>query len=305
MKRIVLTALLLMLAAPAVFAAGVKGHPMVKPYSGSAVFEFKVVKFERFSVPAGKISWSNASGRDVFASTIPVEGKVTAIEYTNPEKRSVVEIQSNYAEALKQQGFEILYSCMNEECGKGRWKTKFLKRNLTLGYDDAGLLSAKLHKPDGDVYVVIGTYQHWRQTQVYVIEAKPMETGMVKVDADALLNDIERTGHASIYGIYFDTDKAQVKPTSKQALGEIAKLLKNRPDLKIYVVGHTDNVGALDYNMDLSRRRARAVVNVLVNDYGIAAARLHAAGVGPLAPVLANTSDTGRAKNRRVELVAR
>ncbi|MFQ5736510.1 MAG: OmpA family protein [Thermodesulfobacteriota bacterium] len=126
---------------------------------------------------------------------------------------------------------------------------------------------------------------------------------MVKVDANALSAEIDRTGHASIYGILFDTDKAEVKPESKQALGEIAKLLKQRAELKLYVVGHTDSVGSLDYNLDLSRRRAASVVKVLVQDYGIDRKRLKPAGVGPLAPVLANSSDGGRAKNRRVELV--
>ena len=130
-----------------------------------------------------------------------------------------------------------------------------------------------------------------------------METGLVKVDADALASEIDRTGHASIYGIYFDTDKAAVKPESEQALGEIAKLLEKRPDLKLYVVGHTDSVGSLDYNKDLSVRRAREVVKVLTGNYGVAGSRLRGEGVGPLVPVLANTTDGGRAKNRRVELV--
>jgi len=141
------------------------------------------------------------------------------------------------------------------------------------------------------------------KTFLAIVESKPMETGLVKVDADALASEIDRTGHASIYGIYFDTDKAEVKPESEQALGEIARLLRQRPDLKLYVVGHTDSVGSLDYNKDLSIRRARAVVEVLTGKYGIPASRLRGEGVGPLVPVMANTSDGGRARNRRVELV--
>lgn len=73
--------------------------------------------------------------------------------------------------------------------------------------------------------------------------------------------------------------------------------------MNLYVVGHTDNVGTLSSNMDLSKRRADAVVNVLVSKYGIDAKRLYAAGVGPLSPVVANKIEKGRAKNRRVELV--
>ncbi|MDQ7010255.1 MAG: OmpA family protein [Mariprofundaceae bacterium] len=232
-------------------------------------------------------------------------GKVTEIQYNVPMDRSGFEVFSNYESALRQGGFKILYSCQDKACGKGaKMASKYLSKGTWIA-GEGGLLSAKLTRPDGDVYAVIAVSGKHHKTAITVIEAKPMETGMVKVDADALLNDIERTGHASIYGIYFDTNKAEVKPESKQALGEIAKLLKNKPGLKLHVVGHTDNVGTLDYNMDLSRRRARAVVNVLVSGYGIDAGRLHAAGVGPRAPVLANSSDAGRAKNRRVELVAR
>ena len=71
------------------------------------------------------------------------------------------------------------------------------------------------------------------------------------------------------------------------------------------MVGHTDNQGGLDYNMDLSRRRAGAVVAALTEQHGIAADRLRPAGVGPLAPAATNDTEEGRSLNRRVELVKR
>ena len=86
---------------------------------------------------------------------------------------------------------------------------------------------------------------------------------------------------------------------------EIAKLLHQNKGLKLYVVGHTDNVGKLDYNMKLSKARADAVLKELVMKYKVSAQRLKAYGVGSLAPVASNKSDEGRAKNRRVELVER
>jgi outer membrane protein OmpA-like peptidoglycan-associated protein len=84
---------------------------------------------------------------------------------------------------------------------------------------------------------------------------------------------------------------------------EIAKLLQGDPTLKLYVVGHTDNQGALDLNMDLSRKRAEAVLTALTTKYAVPATRLKAYGCGPYAPVASNGSEDGRAKNRRVELV--
>ena len=106
-----------------------------------------------------------------------------------------------------------------------------------------------------------------------------------------------------MYGIYFDTGKAEVKPESNDTLTQIAKMLQLQPELKLLVVGHTDNVGTLAANMDLSKRRADAVVKALTTSFGVSPSRLNAQGAGPLAPVASNRTEDGRAKNRRVELV--
>lgn len=93
-----------------------------------------------------------------------------------------------------------------------------------------------------------------------------------------------------------------MKPESKATLEQIAKLLGNT-QLKLLVVGHTDNVGEFAGNMDLSKRRAEAVIAVLVGQYKVDRKRLTPAGVSFASPVAANTSEEGKAKNRRVELV--
>ena len=97
----------------------------------------------------------------------------------------------------------------------------------------------------------------------------------------------------------------RIKPASRASLQEIAKLLKQQPALKLHIVGHTDNIGGYEFNMGLSKRRADAVVASLVKEYGIPATRLTANGVAYLAPVAPNTAESGREKNRRVELVPR
>jgi outer membrane protein OmpA-like peptidoglycan-associated protein len=130
-----------------------------------------------------------------------------------------------------------------------------------------------------------------------------METGLVTVNAEVLAEDIAKRGHVSVYGIYFDTGKADVKLESEPTLKEIARLLQQNPKLNLYVVGHTDNVGTLSSNMELSKLRAEAVVKVLISKHRIDTKRLHPVGVGPLAPVASNKTEEGRAKNRRVELV--
>ena len=114
---------------------------------------------------------------------------------------------------------------------------------------------------------------------------------------------LRAAGHVEVPGIFFDTGKAVLKPESAAAIGEIATLLKGDAAVRVFIVGHTDNVASLDLNIKLSQARAEAVVQSLAAQHGIAAARLTARGVGPLAPVASNETEEGRARNRRVELV--
>ncbi len=284
---------------------GSKDHPLIKRYPGSIIREYEWKEFDEYELPVGPMK-----GRK-FQKTQHLEGKITRLRYHNPRGRSSLELFRNYAQALRQAGFQTLFTCTQQECGEAL-NTDFKPSRLGwVGFFSAQeynrYVAANLARPEGDVYVAVNVYESpgeaHRTTTLYVVEVKPMEAGLVTVNAEALAGDIERAGHVAVYGIYFDTGKAEVKPDSETTLGEIAKLLQQNPKLKLHVIGHTDNVGELAMNMDLSRRRAEAVVQVLTTKHGVAAARVHSDGVGPYAPVASNDTDEGRAKNRRVELV--
>jgi len=280
-------------------AEGSKDHPLISRYAGSVINEYNQKEFDEYELPLGKV----ADGK--YGKTEHLEGKVTAIYYVNLEGRSALEVFRNYELGLKNGGFQELFTCA-KTCGDppphGASPIEDAFGNYAA---DTRYLAAKLARPEGDVYVALWVYDSTFDIKTFltVVEVKPMETGLVTVNAEALANDITRTGHASVYGIYFDTGKADVKAESDAALKEIAKLLQQDPNLKLYVVGHTDNVGTLASNMDLSRRRAAAVTQVLTTKHGVEAARLSPQGDGPTAPVASNDSEDGRAKNRRVELV--
>jgi OOP family OmpA-OmpF porin len=124
----------------------------------------------------------------------------------------------------------------------------------------------------------------------------------VEIKAPEMAKTLSATGKIDIYGIFFDLDKTELKPESRATLEEVAKLLKSDSSLRIELAGHTDNTGSADHNMRLSVGRATAVVNALVNTYGIDKTRLQPKGYGDIKPVAPNDSDQGRAKNRRVEL---
>lgn len=103
-------------------------------------------------------------------------------------------------------------------------------------------------------------------------------------------------------GILFAFDSAEVNPGAQAIVAKIAGIMEQHPTLELAVVGYTDNTGDFNYNLGLSKRRADAIVSELVTD-GIARDRLAGVGVGPLNPIAPNTTEQGRAENRRVELV--
>jgi len=128
-----------------------------------------------------------------------------------------------------------------------------------------------------------------------------METALVT--AGSIIQDIESEVEVSIYGVYFDTDSAKIKSESELPIKEIAKVLNDNYDLDLYIVGHTDDSGEFDYNMNLSQRRAESLVDKLVKEYDINRDRLKPVGVCPLAFEVSNETKDGRAENRWVELV--
>lgn len=288
---------------------GTADHAAIARFKGSTIVSQERKDFGAYLVPLGPPDKTEAQ----FQKQQSVEGKVLKTLYDAPPNTTATAVYRSYQAALQQAGFDTLYTCENQQCSAtGRLSsTMFTVRGYNLSgaaFDnaDAYLLAARQAKSDTYVVMYVSHIYGHPEHVAYlldVIEPKPLEGGLVTISAAVLASSITAAGHASVYGIYFDTGKAIIKPESKPVLNEIAKLLKTQPDLKLHVVGHTDNVGQLTANMTLSKQRADAVVAALVSQYQIAAGRLQAGGVGPLSPVATNRTEDGRSKNRRVELV--
>jgi len=301
---------------------GAKDSPLLKRYEGSEIIGYDYRGFDQFHLITGPLKSYDLPPDP----STKVTGKHTRILYVAPPERSPLEVFHNYALELEQAGYENVFACSEAECGKANAMPRTLYSNdrklsnkgqmseyAFSSPVEPQFLAATLTRPEGDVHVSLfvakETFKHFQETAqrtlvlLDIVEAAPMEKKMVTVDADAMAKSIAAQGTIALYGIYFDTDKADLKPESTPTLDEIAKLLGDDTGLKLYVVGHTDGVGGLDYNMDLSKKRAQAVVRELTEKYGIAGGRLKSAGVGFLAPVGSNEDEEGRAKNRRVELV--
>jgi len=321
LRAVMTTAILVGTLAPAVPAAAqdapnTADHPVVSRYAGSVIDGYEVTTFDDFGLPVGPMI-RDADGNRVPEETKTLEGEITRILYRGPEGRSTVEIMRNYQSALEDAGFDVLYGCA-DDCGRlFHWALYFNDTRITStrtsasAFDrpeDLRYLAAMRSTDEGVFHVAVMTAvdSMWTKqpvTLLTVVESEPMETGMVTVASMA--EGIDTDGHVAIYGIYFDTGSATLQAESDPTLQEIARLLGERPSLELLVVGHTDNQGGFDLNMDLSRQRAEAVVQTLSTRFGIDAGRLQAAGVGYLAPVGSNDTDAGRALNRRVELVKR
>jgi len=125
----------------------------------------------------------------------------------------------------------------------------------------------------------------------------------IAVGAPDMRNKLITEGKLVTYGIYFDVNKDVVKPESYGTLKEISNILNEVPDVKVKIVGHTDNDGADAANLDLSKRRAASVKNELVKSFGVNADRLETDGMGESQPVAPNDTPANKALNRRVEFI--
>jgi OOP family OmpA-OmpF porin len=316
---LLLLAVALAIPAAAQDIPGSRDNPLVSRYAGSRIIGYVHSDYGALTLGLGK----EVHGPK-YAKSRHVEGELTRIIYVNPSGTSSLQVFRNYQQALAKAGFKALFTCSGAACGPLFHvvvypDAKEIHHSQQSEFAFAGVqnqhyLAAELDGSRGTAYVSLYIARDTNDAGVYkgsgrgmtlleVVKSKTMRTGLVTVNAATMARRIAGSGHIALYGIYFDTDKASIKPKSKATLDQMAKLLKSHPSLKVFIVGHTDNVGSLAHNMALSRRRADAVVQALRRQYGIPAARLIPEGVGPLAPVASNHSSAGRAKNRRVELV--
>lgn len=281
--------------------AGARDYPGIGRFSGSVATSYVVKDFDAARMQAAPFK----DGQPVDARRL--EGRIVRIAYRSNPGPSILEVSRNFETQLAKAGFETLLACDTDACGgipftesvdalpipqmwiDGFNYRYFAGRKVSGGSETYA--SVLVSQNNQDIYA-----------QLVVAEVGAIQNKMV--DAAAMAKGLGETGHIALYGIYFDTDKAVLKPESRPTLEQIAKLLASQPQLNVFIIGHTDSQGAYEYNLDLSKRRAEAVAAELAKSFRIAPTRLRTAGVGMLAPVGPNTTDAGRALNRRVELVA-
>ena len=265
---------ILFFLAPLAAGAQEKGqdHPLVPRLPGYKIYEYTVHDYDAFD--------DKLARRGQADLPFHAEGKITYIRYYRGDKEiEPNEVVANYVTALKTIGAVEL----------NQTDSVFSNRVL------------KLQRPNGDIYVAVrpeGNHAHY-YSLTFIEPAARVQL----VSADALYDTINKVGFVALY-VNFDTNKAEIKPEGEPVIAQIVDLLKTKPDLKISIDGHTDNVGSAASNKALSLERAKAVMRAVVN-LGIDPSRLSARGFGQEVPIADNRIEEGRAKNRRVELSKR
>ena len=213
-----------------------------------------------------------------------IEGNVSSIEYNQKEGNegklpSWFQIVKNYENALGKIG------------GKKIFSDGLVATFHVTGDNKDIWISIELNTSDADGVNVYSFYAK-------IIEMEAMKQ---EIQASEIFEKLNTEGHISLY-INFETGKSDIKTESQKTIDEIAEMLKNNSSLKVSIEGHTDNVGTPATNKTLSENRAKAVMNALIAK-GVDKSRLSAKGWGQDKPISDNTTEDGKAKNRRVEIV--
>jgi outer membrane protein OmpA-like peptidoglycan-associated protein len=303
------------------YGADVKGsadHPLLTRFTGAEIAGYHSTNYDEIELPAGKVNGLS------FEQTHLAKGKVTQVVYAIPAGKTATEVMANYADAMAKAGFKPFFSCKPgtpaTDCGGMSFAQVYADPLLGADPTHRNRMISLLYAANSNIRYLGATLQHGDATVdvgvmvsgpddsqagvlLVIVEHGAMDANQVTVDADAMSKGLAAEGKIALYGLTFDTDSAKLTPSSDATLKQMSELLHKQPSLKVYIVGHTDDTGALAHNLTLSQQRAESVVKALTTTYGIAANRLAAKGLASYAPVASNHSDAGKAKNRRVELV--
>jgi outer membrane protein OmpA-like peptidoglycan-associated protein len=175
---------------------------------------------------------------------------------------------------------------------------EIMKNNGRILKHDGGGIIFYIKDKSGEYYGKVNAYA--QTFNIKLIKSNTFRQSLI-INPNELKEQLDKTGKVTLEGIYFDFNKAILKPESQKAIDAVVVLMKKYPDLIIEIQGHTDSVGSEKSNLILSEKRANAVKTAIIKG-GIESKRLVSKGYGESKPVVSNDTDEGRAKNRRVEL---
>jgi outer membrane protein OmpA-like peptidoglycan-associated protein len=299
-----------------------RDHPLLPRFPGAWLAAHQTVARDAVRIPAGAAAEAAVTPR----------GQVTRLFYLAPAGRTVTEVQRHLQATLERAGAVRRDQCADSGCGArdftplhGEVRGMTLARDGIEGWGARALVEA-WQQPGTEQFWYGTLVQGARTLHLAVLTARPGQRALAEryaasvvlvvepddaaaatstpvQDAAAIARALQTDGRIPLYGLAFDEGRAELRPDSRTQLEEVARALQRHPDWRVALVGHLDARSSADAALQLSRARAQAVADALVRTHGVAAARLSVAGVGPYAPLAPHATETGRALNRRVELV--
>lgn len=219
-------------------------------------------------------------------------------------------------ETLEDQGYSEVFTCADASCGGFDFRFQLdllpapdmyvdlgnyrytLMENPTAEPHTISILASR-SQTDGFVHIT----QVFKAAFPKPANATPTPATNDSLDPTGIIATLINTGHAVLPDLEFNTGSADLGSGTYGSLEALSLWLQTKPNARIILVGHTDSVGSLQANTNLSQRRALSVAKRLTDEYNANAAQIEAAGAGYLSPIASNLTETGRAENRRVEVV--
>ncbi|MGP1629741.1 MAG: OmpA family protein, partial [Giesbergeria sp.] len=301
---------------------GGRDHPLVQRFPGAVLIgygqighgslEFQTTTYTGFDLDKGQRRYAEPP--------LSLDGRVTRLWYEAAGSTTAAQLYDSHARALVAQGFQTLYdSAQDKGAAPAKW-VNFLAsfapgkrdalvnnrtpqvfsaarpaslRTGTFQQDNTTVRLVAVDWPQGDA---ASKARQGAYIAIDIVEARVLRDLSSPVVAppaatDSALNKaLSGPGRATLAGVQFVSGSAQFEEGARAALAGVAAYLKAQPEARLYVVGHTDGVGGIEGNLELSLQRAQAVVEVLERDFTIAPGRLSAHGVGPLAPIADNST---------------
>ncbi|MGI3166717.1 OmpA family protein [Pseudooceanicola sp. 200-1SW] len=259
-----------------------------------------------------------------------VEGTITRRAWVTPGGDvTSLQLLRPLRAALEAEGFETLLNCAAQRCGgfDFRFALEVIDPPaMMIDLFDYRALTARrggtAEAPAQMVFVLVSRSSSAGYIQVVEADSTPGAAPTDPVDpaptkglaalpaaplgeaqADSFASALERDGRLVLSDLRFATGAVRLEGGPAASLDALAQVLAAHPEARLLLVGHTDSEGSLDTNRTLSRQRAEAVRQRLIQAHDIAPGRIEAHGVGFLAPIASNTTEAGRKANRRVEAI--
>lgn len=270
---------------------------------------------DSYLLPVGPFSQGTIETRRIEGRIVQQAWRIEA------QAMTTLQLLAPMRATLRDGGYDILYECSGEECGgfDFRFETDVLPApDIFVDLSDFRYLSARggdAERPDDFVSLLVS--RMGATGYVQIIHAVPgdavdggpaavpaeVKPGGAEPESSGIAQGLMREGHVILQDLDFESGSVALGDGPYESLAALAAFLKGDAARRIALVGHTDTVGGLQPNTDLSRRRAAAVLERLVSAHGVPRDQVESGGMGYLAPIATNMTAEGREANRRVEAI--